>query len=108
MLPKPDMPQPAVTVDPKPGGRFKIDMDVGDKILPHEGEFLKIDRHSLIVFTWESPFSADNSEVSITFRGIEENATEVVLTHTRFVSEESRDNHQGGWRNILNALNRLS
>jgi uncharacterized protein YndB with AHSA1/START domain len=107
MLPKPGMPNPAIELDSRTGGRFRIDMDVGDKIIPHSGEYLEIQRPEKLSFSWESPFSTENSVVTIRFNPVSDNKTEVVLTHIRFPSEESRDNHQGGWTNILQAMNSL-
>ena len=101
MLPKPGMPSPAVSLDPKVGGRFKIDMDVGEKIVPHEGEYTEIDRPRRLSFTWNSPFSAPGSIVTIEFKSIDNSTTEVRLNHVRFLSEESCANHRDGWTNIL-------
>jgi len=30
--------------------------------------------------------------------------TNIELTHVRFIDEERRSNHEGGWHNILNKL----
>jgi uncharacterized protein YndB with AHSA1/START domain len=108
MLPKPGMPNPAVTVDPRVGGRFNIDMDVGEQIIPHGGEYIEIDRPKRLSFTWESPFSADNSIVTIEFNETQPGSTEVILRHVKFLNEESRDNHNGGWSNILQELSRAT
>jgi len=107
MLPKPGMPNPAIKLEPKTGGRFRIDMNVGDKIIPHSGEYLEIQRPEKLSFSWESPFSSEDSVVTIQFNPVNDKKTEVVLTHVRFASEESRNNHQGGWSNILAAMNEL-
>ncbi|MDV6234789.1 SRPBCC domain-containing protein [Leptospira ellisii] len=29
----------SVSIDPRPGGRFRIDMSLDGNILPHEGEY---------------------------------------------------------------------
>ena len=104
MLPKPGMPNPAVTIDAKQGGRFSIDMDVGDNIIPHSGTYLEIDRPNKIVFTWESPFSVEGSEVTLLFTPLNEHKTKIQLDQVRFLTEESRDSHNGGWTNILTAM----
>ncbi len=103
MLPKPGMVNPAVELEAKPGGRFRIDMNVGDEIIPHSGEYLEINRPLRLSFSWESPFSGDDSRVTIDFRSVNDTTTEVTLNHVRFPNEETRDNHQGGWANILAA-----
>ena len=104
MLPKPGMPNPEVTNSPVVGGEFEILMDVGEKIIPHNGVYQEIDRPNRLVFTWISPFSIDGSTVTITFEQVEQNQTKVTLNHVKFPSEESRDSHQGGWTNILGAM----
>ena len=62
-----------------------------------------IDRPNRLVFTWESPFSVDGSTVTLEFTPAGD-GTLVRLTHVKFPSEESRDNHQRGWGHILQTL----
>lgn len=103
MRPGPGMTTPKAENDPRKGGRFDLVMKAGDDEIPHAGTYKEIDPHSRIVFTWESPFSADDSTVTLDFAP-DGTGTKVTLTHVRFVSEESRDNHMGGWTAILAAL----
>lgn len=103
MRPGPGMTTPKAQTDPVKGGRFELVMKAGDDEIPHAGTYKEIDPHSRIVFTWESPFSADDSTVTLEFEP-DGDGTKVTLTHVRFVSEESRDNHMGGWTGILAAL----
>jgi uncharacterized protein YndB with AHSA1/START domain len=103
MRPKPGMKNPAVELEAKQGGKFRIEMNVGDEIIPHCGEYLEIDRPHRLSFSWESPFSGEDSRVTIDFLPVNATTTKVTLNHVRFPSEESRDNHQGGWVNILAA-----
>ena len=103
MCPGPNATTPEAATDPKVGGRFDLIMKNGDDALPHGGVYKVIDRPRQIVFTWESPFSVEGSEVTIEFtptgRG-----THVRLTHIRFATEELRDNHNAGWTAILEML----
>ncbi len=105
ILPMPGMPEPDVQTEPNEGGNFTIIMDVGDEKIPHTGKYLEIDRFNKLVFTWESPCSIDNSTVTLTFNELEKNKTHVELTHIRFIDEETRSDHEGGWSNILDKLN---
>jgi uncharacterized protein YndB with AHSA1/START domain len=89
--------------DARVGGRFFVAMTEGDKEHPHEGTYKEITPHSRLVFTWEAPWSAPGTYVTIEFNPVE-GGTEVVLTHVKFLSEESRDNHMGGWTGILAKL----
>lgn len=103
MIPGDSMLVPSATTDPTEGGRFEIVMRNGDQDLPHSGTYTEISPHSRIAFTWEIPFSEDSSDVTITF-STKGDATEVELNHTKFATEESRDNHNAGWVKILDSL----
>ena len=108
MLPMPGMAQPKTKVDGREGGRFTIHMEVGEKIIPHSGTYLELDRPNRLVFSWESPFSTDGSTVTLEFTAQDKAKTWLELTHVRFIDEETRDNHEIGWGNILAALDDLS
>ena len=103
MIPGDSMIVPSATTDPTVGGSFEIVMRNGDQDLPHSGTYTEITPHSRIAFTWKTPFSDDVSDVSITLAPKGE-TTEIELHHRKFATEESRDNHEGGWSRILEAL----
>lgn len=103
MMPAAGMSVPKATNDPKEGGRFEITMLAGDNEIPHGGTYREINPHDRIVFTWESPFSVEDSTVTLTFAPAEQ-GTHVTLTHDRFSDAETRDNHKGGWIGILETL----
>ena len=105
ILPMPGMPQPQTETDAREGGGFTITMQVGDDKIPHTGKYLEISRPNKLVFTWDSPFSTEGSTVTLEFNEIENNKTNVNLTHVKFIDEKSRENHEGGWGNILESLN---
>ena len=104
ILPMPGMPHPEVENEAVEGGRFKIVMQVGDDKIPHSGTYLEINRPDRLVFSWESPFSIEGSQVTLSFKYIEKSITEVSLVHVRFPDVESRSNHEGGWGHILDKL----
>ncbi|MBV1884341.1 MAG: SRPBCC domain-containing protein [Pseudomonadales bacterium] len=107
MQPAPDMPDSPTTTDARVGGRFEIIMHVGENQIPHRGEYLEIDRPHKLSFTWESPASLDDSVVTLSFSAVENKATNIVLTHVKFIDEERRSNHEGGWSRILTGLNHI-
>ena len=107
ILPAPGMPQPDVENDPREGGRFTIIMHVGDDKIPHAGSYLTVDRPNRLVFSWESPYSTDDSTVTLDFKAIDANTTYVELTHLKFLHEEARSDHEGGWGNILDKLDEV-
>lgn len=104
ILPMPGMPNPEVENDPREGGRFNIVMQVGENKILHSGTYLTIERPHRLVFSWESPRSTDGSEVRLLFTAIGESETRVTLTHLRFIDEEARADHEGGWSRILDTL----
>lgn len=107
ILPAPGMPQPQVETDPREGGHFSIIMQVGDEQIPHKGTYLTLERPQRLAFSWESPFSSDDSVVTLEFESIDAETTRVDLTHVKFANEEARDNHAGGWSNILDQLGEI-
>ena len=88
--------------DPRVGGAFRIVM-TSDKEIAHQGIYRDLVPHSLIRFTWESPYSPADSEVTIRLAPVAE-GTEITLTQVRFLSEGARDGHKGGWTLILERL----
>ncbi|MFN0113152.1 MAG: SRPBCC domain-containing protein [Paracoccaceae bacterium] len=104
MIPGPGMTVREARCDARVGGRFFV-MMVGDKDFPHEGTYREITPHSRLVFTWEAPWSAPGTFVTVDFTPVDE-GTEVVLTHVRFTSEDLRDSHMRGWTGILAELDR--
>ena len=104
ILPMPGMPKPEVTNDPRVNGKFEIVMHVGDDKVPHTGTYLEIDRPNKLVFSWESPCSTDDSTVTLLIKKAADDKTSIELTHVKFINEETRSDHQGGWTNILQAL----
>jgi len=107
ILPMPGMPRPQVETDAKAGGNFSIIMQVGENKIPHTGSYLEISRPHKLVFTWQSPFSSSGSTVTLIFTAESDSRTNVELSHVKFIDEQHRDNHEGGWTNILQCLNEI-
>lgn len=107
MTPMPGMPNPRTECDGREGGRFAIYMLVNDKEIPHTGSYLEVSPYSKIVFSWESPFSTDGSTVTILFKPLDKDRTEIDFNHIKFISEEERNDHEGGWIYILEVLDQL-
>ena len=107
MMPMPGMPASDVESDAREGGSFTIIMHVGEDKLPHTGEYLEINRPDKLVFTWASHRSVDNSTVTLNFTKIDDNKTNISLSHVKFIDETARSDHEGGWGNILDKLNEI-
>lgn len=105
IIPMKGMPEPEVENDPRVGGKFSIIMKAGEESLPHSGEYLTINRPNRLVFTWISHSSIEGSKVTLDFTKLDNSNTEVNLTHVKFVDEQARNDHEGGWTSILETLN---
>lgn len=103
MIPGEGMTVPRAESDAREGGRFSIIMANGDQELAHGGEYQRLVPYSTIVFSWESPYSADDSTVTLHFTEVDE-GTRVELEHVKFLDEDSRSSHEAGWANILSQL----
>lgn len=101
----PEMACQNVTSDTRVGGRFSFDM-VGENRNPHAGTYLALTPHSHIAFSWETPWSAPESRVDLVLTAVP-GGTEVVLTHVKFLSEQSRDGHFKGWTSIFERLDAM-
>ncbi|AOP36410.1 ATPase [Leptospira tipperaryensis] len=106
----------SVAIDPRPGGKFRIDMSLNGKTLPHEGEYQTIEEPTKLVFTWRSHATGGlDTLVTITFTAlpmttvatstgaIQKPQTLVTLIHERLADESAIKSHTYGWTHILDA-----
>lgn len=99
-----------VSLDPTPGGLFRIEMMIDGKAHPHEGQYQTIDEPNRIVFTWRSHATGGRDTlVTITFTRASDSlpgkpATIINLVHERLADEASVAKHNNGWSNILQGL----
>ena len=78
----------------------------GDSAYVCIGTYREVRAPERLVYTWawESPSPFDGETV-VTVEFIDRgDATEVVLTHELFSSEEARDEHEKGWNGVLDQL----
>ena len=93
------------STDPRPGGAMRIDMH-GDRDIA-VGEFVTLEPHSRVVFTWGwegnemLPPGSSTVEVTLTPEGDE---TVVRLEHRDLPSQELADGHGEGWTHYLGRL----
>jgi uncharacterized protein YndB with AHSA1/START domain len=95
-----------VTVDPRVGGSFSINMHIPGKDHLHTGEFREIDRPRTLVFTWVSESTQQReSIVTVRFNPVPgaQPRTEVVLTHV-LLPESQVKGHTAGWTGIIGLL----
>ena len=107
MRPEPEMVVPRASMDLRVGGRFRIQMKKPDgEFFTAVGVFREVKPPERLVYTWDWEKDGSGAEfgeaegkpslITVEFlkRG---ERTELVLTHSRFASVESRDNHAHGW-----------
>lgn len=105
----------SVTMDPRPGGKFLINMTLDGKIFPHQGEYITIDSPHKLVFTWRS-HATENQDtlVTVTFTKISDVIIEnglkqkpqtlVTLIHEQLINDIQIKMHNHGWTSILESL----
>ena len=107
MRPDPGMVIPLAIMDLRVGGKFRIQMKRPDgEYFTAVGEFREVKAPERLVYTWDSEKDGSGAEFGevegktslITVEFLKRGGqTEFVLTHSRFVSVESRDSHAEGW-----------
>ncbi|MDR3388845.1 MAG: SRPBCC domain-containing protein [Rudaea sp.] len=93
-----------ISIDPREGGLFYIEMPWQERIYPHYGRYLRVESPRLLEFTWVSEGSRGKESVvkiELTARGAK---TELRLTHDGLPDEEQAKNHHGGWSGFLETL----
>jgi uncharacterized protein YndB with AHSA1/START domain len=88
--------------DLRPGGKWiTLGIGRGGKSFTVRGEYRKIERPHLLVFTW-LPDWEENAPESLVRLDLDEKdgVTTVRLTHSGLTSESSRDHHRG-WPQVL-------
>ncbi|GAA0719862.1 SRPBCC domain-containing protein [Dokdonella soli] len=92
------------SVDPRVDGLFYIEMPWQERIYPHYGRYLRVERPRLLEFTWVSEGTQGKESVvtiELTSRGKQ---TELRLTHEGLPTEALAEDHRGGWSQFLESL----
>jgi len=114
MRPEPGMVVPRASMDLRVGGKYRIQMQNPDgEFFTAVGEFREVQAPERLVYTWDWEKDGSGAEfgevegkaslITVEFlkRG---DQTEFVMTHTRFASVQSRDNHARGWSNGVDSF----
>jgi uncharacterized protein YndB with AHSA1/START domain len=114
MRPEPGMEVPQASMDLRVGGKFRIQMKTPDgEFFTAVGMFKEVKAPERLVYTWDwekDGSGADFGEVEgktslITVEFLKRGErTEMVLTHSRFTTVESRDSHARGWDKIAQSF----
>jgi uncharacterized protein YndB with AHSA1/START domain len=109
--PSPEFTIPALAVDVRVGGKYRIVMQSPDgKLNIVVGEYVELTPHSKLAFTWSwenAPEEATDTLVTIEIAS-EGSGARLTLTHERFPSTDARDHHQKGWMALLGRLDAAS
>ena len=90
----------AITVEPHVGGRVRFDVDTLGELVLITGQFLAVDRPSLLQFTWSHSGWADptaSSIVTVEFAPHGEKQTLMSIEHELLPSREALDDPQHAW-----------
>ncbi len=103
-----DVQSATVEVDPRVGGKFRIVMVHGLGGEEHWGEYLVIEKPSLLSFTWISA-ATDRRPTVVTIQFLERGAasTELILTH-RGLPATKVDAHRSGWTDVIRKLDNFA
>jgi uncharacterized protein YndB with AHSA1/START domain len=94
-----------VHLEARVGGKLVIIMRGPVQSFEHHGEFKIIDRPSKLAFSWLAKATDWRPTlVTIELFEINENLTELVLTHEELPRTEVREQYRGGWQQILAGL----
>jgi len=114
MRPEPGMVVPLASMDLRVGGKYRIQMKMPDgEFFTAVGVFKEVKPPERLVYTWDWEKDGSGAEfgevegkpslITVEFlkRG---ERTEMVLTHSRFATVESRDGHAQGWGKIVESF----
>ena len=108
--PKPEFTVEVHELEPRLGGRFRIDMrDPGGVSHLVRGTYREFSPPARLAFTWEWEGEGENPKkqgetlVILDFHA-DGGGTRLVLTHERFPNSTSRDEHGKGWNGCLDQL----
>ena len=107
----------SVKVDARVGGKYRIQVRRADgEFLTTVGIYREVKPPERLVFTWQFEKDGGGEEfgevepcemlVTLEFRA-RGKQTELVLTHEKFASVESRDRHEEGWTRCLHELGKF-
>ncbi|MDQ2818544.1 MAG: SRPBCC domain-containing protein [Candidatus Eremiobacteraeota bacterium] len=103
-----DVSVPEMQSDLRVGGKYRITMQMTDgERWAVGGVFKEVRAPERLSYTWrweeDSPADEIETLITVEFHDLGQE-TELVFTHEKFASQESRDGHEGGWNSALDKL----
>jgi len=100
-----DMTIPVAETDPREGGSYRIIMqDKDGQTYSPSGTYETVVPNEKLVFTWKWADSEVVTRVTLEFRAIGDNETELTLIHDGFPESGIRGRHSEGWEGCLSRL----
>jgi glutathione S-transferase len=100
-----DMTVPIAEIDSREGGSYRIVMHGADgTTYSPSGVYEKVVANEQLVFSWKWADSELVTRVTLDFRALNEDETELTLTHEGFPDSAVRDSHNQGWDGCLSRL----
>lgn len=99
-----DMRVPRAEADVREGGRYRVQMQEVDgdcEFHTTGGVYREVVPNERLVFTWQWEGSELETLVTLEFKALSADETELTLTHEGFDSEDTRDKHGQGWNGCL-------
>lgn len=97
-----DMTVPAAEAEVRVGGRYRVQMQGGDcEFNTTGGVYREVIPNRRLVFTWQWEGTDLETLVTLEFRSLSANETELTLIHEGFDNEATRDKHGQGWDGCL-------
>ena len=93
-----------VEIDPRVGGRFRIDERRGDEVAEHFGTYVEIDRPRRLAFDFGTSFEATPTRITVTIEP-DGDGSLVTIRHEG-VWADWEDRTRQGWTMILESLDR--
>lgn len=104
----------SVQADLRPGGKFRLQQRMTDgEYYTAAGTYREVSPPGRLVYTWDwekdgggtefGELEGAETQVTVEFHALGDR-TELVLTHERFASAKSRDNHEKGWTSWMDRL----
>jgi uncharacterized protein YndB with AHSA1/START domain len=101
---------PEVTIDVCIGGEFRIPMtkrETGEVVAIAVGDYIEINRPDRLSFTWSwlQEDGKPGQQMIVTLDFVDLNGrTAMTLTHTNFIDEEVKSQHNSGWNDCFDSL----
>ena len=101
------LPVPPAEANVREGGRYRVQMsESGSDCEFHTtgGVYRQVIPNERLVFTWQWEGSELETVVTLEFKSLSANETELPLIHEGFDNEDTRDKHGQGWDGCLAKL----